>query len=391
MTDMLDRLGSWNWTASEKISMSVAERPLEPLNDKERGNKSDEYDGEEIAMVHGRIELTDANTADELRFDFEGIHFLKNGSIYGFADPGGVIDIRLIPSLVPESEQNHTAHLIIPELESRIKKLKDTLNSGSFDSDSFSLSDDASRTNCRFSVYAQLAPTDIPWDAMRDLEEELQHPSGIATARRPKLALDSALLSKDCGILLEMGNTDGLRSRTFFRKITMYAGFAATMYLGMLVLLSRQMNRSRTVAQLAGISRWSFLSQALADSIAFAGHITFAILADGRPSLSLVAPAFLACTLFAYEVQFALLIHQVQAPEAATSPPPPAPAPTPRAALAPPSRPTPAPAPAETAPNARDEASVPLLNDTDAVPPPAPPAPTPTPTPTQPTRPHPLL
>ena len=31
-------------------------------------------------------------------------------------------------------------------------------------------------------------------------------------------------------------------------------------------------------------------------------HITFAILADGRPSIALVAPAFLACALFAYEV-----------------------------------------------------------------------------------------
>lgn len=63
-------------------------------------------------------------------------------------------------------------------------------------------------------------------------------------------------------------------------------------------------------------------------------HITFAILADGRPSIALVAPAFLACALFAYEVvrqahvyfldatypvvrlqQFILLIQQVQAPE----------------------------------------------------------------------------
>ena len=30
--------------------------------------------------------------------------------------------------------------------------------------------------------------------------------------------------------------------------------------------------------------------------------MTFAILADGRPSIALVAPAFLACALFAYEV-----------------------------------------------------------------------------------------
>jgi hypothetical protein len=75
-------------------------------------------------------------------------------------------------------------------------------------------------------------------------------------------------------------------------------------------------------------------------------HITFAILADGRPSIALVAPAFLACALFAYEVvrrstslicwmlltifvgiqQFILLIQQVQAPEdLAAAPVPPRP------------------------------------------------------------------
>jgi hypothetical protein len=37
------------------------------------------------------------------------------------------------------------------------------------------------------------------------------------------------------------------------------------------------------------------------DSVSFAGHITFAILAAGRPSLSLIAPAFLACMLFVQE------------------------------------------------------------------------------------------
>jgi hypothetical protein len=49
------------------------------------------------------------------------------------------------------------------------------------------------------------------------------------------------------------------------------AGFAATVYLMLLVLLTRQMSQSRTPAALARISRWSFLAQALADSISFAG------------------------------------------------------------------------------------------------------------------------
>ena len=72
-------------------------------------------------------------------------------------------------------------------------------------------------------------------------------------------------------------------------------------YLAMLVLFNRQARRSRSPSGISRISRWTFLAQATVDSVSFAGHITFAILAEGRPSLSLTAPAFLACMLFVYE------------------------------------------------------------------------------------------
>lgn len=93
------------------------------------------------------------------------------------------------------------------------------------------------------------------------------------------------------------------------------------------------MEISRTPSGIARVSRWTLLFQATMDSLSFAGHITFAILFDGRASLSLVAPAFLACTLFIHEAvgdlvfvvvvvlaninakQFAILVYQVQLPE----------------------------------------------------------------------------
>ena len=42
-----------------------------------------------MARAQGKIELTDPNTADELRLDFDGVHFLLNGSIFAFAEPTG--------------------------------------------------------------------------------------------------------------------------------------------------------------------------------------------------------------------------------------------------------------------------------------------------------------
>ena len=72
-------------------------------------------------------------------------------------------------------------------------------------------------------------------------------------------------------------------------------------YLILLILFSRQTEHSRTPSGISRVSLWSFLIQATMDSVSFAGHITFAILAEGRPSLSLIVPAFLACLVFVYE------------------------------------------------------------------------------------------
>ena len=72
-------------------------------------------------------------------------------------------------------------------------------------------------------------------------------------------------------------------------------------YLTLLILFSRQTEHSRTPSGISRVSLWSFLIQATMDSVSFAGHITFAILAEGRPSLSLIVPAFLACLVFVYE------------------------------------------------------------------------------------------
>jgi hypothetical protein len=79
------------------------------------------------------------------------------------------------------------------------------------------------------------------------------------------------------------------------------AGLMGISYLTLLILFSRQTQHSRTPSGISRVSLWSFLIQATMDSVSFAGHITFAILAEGRPSLSLIVPAFLACLVFVYE------------------------------------------------------------------------------------------
>jgi hypothetical protein len=50
------------------------------------------------------------------------------------------IDIRLFPSLVPDSAKNETARVIEPELTARINKLKKLIDAGVVDQDSNGMS-----------------------------------------------------------------------------------------------------------------------------------------------------------------------------------------------------------------------------------------------------------
>ncbi|KAF8817515.1 hypothetical protein BYT27DRAFT_7199045 [Phlegmacium glaucopus] len=320
-TNITDRLGSWNWSASTKIALSLVEK-------KPSEQHSALLQTDPIALVHGRIELTNPSNSENLRLEFQGIHFISNGSIYGFAEPSGRnIDIRLLPALVPEVVRNDTAHIIGPELQAKIDKLKNLIDAGIIDIEA-SGNDEAPKTSCPFTFHAQIHPVGVPDYLMQELEDELQNPTGISTVSAPKLSISGVLLSKECGILYEITNSEGLRSRTFFRKVTTYAGLTAISYLILLILFSRQTERSRTPSGISRVSLWTFLIQATMDSVSFAGHITFAILAEGRPSLSLIAPSFLACLVFVHEAQFSVLIHQLQGPENYTPPPAPAIQPT---------------------------------------------------------------
>lgn len=71
--------------------------------------------------------------------------------------------------------------------------------------------DGESRGGCGFSVYAQIAPSEIPVKDMEDLEDELQKPTGRWTVKRPPLKLNGVLLSRECGILYNLHDAEGLR------------------------------------------------------------------------------------------------------------------------------------------------------------------------------------
>lgn len=139
---------------------------------------------------------------------------------------------------------------------------------------------------------------------MLELEQEILDPSGISTVGPPKMILKGILISKSCGILYHIDESTGIRcvaplgqhcsvpekilvhgatvatsspvrncpSRCKdFRPKTKItdAGWSSVIYLVMLFLLGRQITASRTPAGISRLSRWTFFTQALIDTITF--------------------------------------------------------------------------------------------------------------------------
>ncbi|KAI1782212.1 hypothetical protein LXA43DRAFT_932813 [Ganoderma leucocontextum] len=323
LTAIPERLGPWNWTRSNKVTLNVGDKRV-PFRRKE-GNET-----RNIAIIHGKVDLADPESQDDLRLDFEGIHVLSTGAVYAIAESTGHgIDLRNLPAFVPEVYRNDSARAVEAEVRFRISKLKDKIDAGAFEQDSSS-NDDSPKTKCSFRLFAQLDASSVPKELMEELEREFDEPTGITTVKAPELSLQGVLLSRDCGILYEIKHAVGVQTQRLYGKITTYAGLSTLVNFLLLALFRRQAAQSSSAAGLSRVSRYTFLIQSLLDAISFVGHVTVAILAEGRPSMSVLAPAGLACLLFIYEAQFAVLIGQIQAPEDAPAPRPAAPPSPPR-------------------------------------------------------------
>lgn len=189
---------------------------------------------------------------------------------------------------------------------------------------------------------------------MLELEQEIFDPSGISTVDPPKMILEGVLISKPCGILYHIDGSTGVRydapsrshssvsdessargntaatpshvrcrssqSRDIQPKMRVVdAGWSTIIYLVMLFLLSRQITVSRTPAAISRLSRWTFFTQALIDTLTFVivgllryhlsrltlgipQLISLAIAVSARASIPLIAPAALAVILLVYEM-----------------------------------------------------------------------------------------
>lgn len=71
--------------------------------------------------------------------------------------------------------------------------------------------DENPKTSCSFHFFGQIEPSEVPQDSMKELENEIDLPTGITTIQPPPLIMNGVLLSVDCGILLQITHATGLK------------------------------------------------------------------------------------------------------------------------------------------------------------------------------------
>ena len=110
-TEVAERVGAYNWTGIDKITITIMEFRREDNVESPRSTKM-------LTLLHvciiyeillhlfwlydqGKIELSNPSGNSELRFQIDGVHFPANGTFVGFAIPKGHVSFIISSVVLP--------------------------------------------------------------------------------------------------------------------------------------------------------------------------------------------------------------------------------------------------------------------------------------------------
>ena len=72
--------------------------------------------------------------------------------------------------------------------------------------------DDGPKTECSFQLFGQIQRSDVPLASLKEVEDEIQEPTGISKIRAPDMKLQGVLVSQNCGMIYELPDISGMKS-----------------------------------------------------------------------------------------------------------------------------------------------------------------------------------
>lgn len=123
-------------------------------------------------------------------------------------------DIRHLPALVPPQALNTTAHLIADEMTAYFERVKSSFEAGTLQTGEES----DVQTTCPFRLYGFVRPVDRSQEVVDAVEKEQNEPSGVPVPVVPPLVIDAVLVSRECGLLIELEGLQGERTDRWYRR-----------------------------------------------------------------------------------------------------------------------------------------------------------------------------
>jgi hypothetical protein len=123
-------------------------------------------------------------------------------------------DIRHLPALVPPEALNTTAHLIADEMTAYFERVKSRFEDGTLQTSEES----ELRTTCPFRLYGFVRPVDRSQEVVDAVEKEQNEASGVPIPVVPPLVIDVVLVSRECGLLIELEGLQGERTDRWYRR-----------------------------------------------------------------------------------------------------------------------------------------------------------------------------
>lgn len=121
-------------------------------------------------------------------------------------------DIRHLVALVPPQFQNVTANTVAAQLFEKIEEMEKELSAGTI-----SMETEEPAVLCSFTLHGEMEAIHFPQVLIDEYERELRSPSGVPMKRVPPPRFNGVLVSKECGVLVEMETVVG---KTYVVRVT---------------------------------------------------------------------------------------------------------------------------------------------------------------------------
>lgn len=121
--------------------------------------------------------------------------------------PTEPLDIRHLPALVPSSHANSTSHAILHELSTRIDKMQSLIKTHKAPATELV---DSQPANCSFILWLQMTPLQgVSQEEIDEYEKEQAVSTGRSVKELPKPSVKGYAYSSNCGLALELKQTEG--------------------------------------------------------------------------------------------------------------------------------------------------------------------------------------